>query len=133
MKTQALIVRSTMKLTLQHRNLPSIHELDSLIEDGILALQSRLQIDEASVRLEHHWESSPAYQVRVHLVTPGPDVLAQGQDHTIRAAITKALAELQRKVVNRADQQPRRARESSRELTGPRRPRALRRRPSIRP
>lgn len=110
-----------MKLTLRHLNLRSTHELDSLIEENILALQARVQIEEASVRLEHLREISPGYRVQVHLTTPGPDVFAGGEDHTIRAAVVKALAELEMKVGDRAERRLRRG------LGGLRRP-GLRRR-----
>lgn len=84
-----------MKLNVRHYNLRSTHAVDALIENGILALQPRLQIDEAHVRLECRTESSPAYGVRVHLVTPGPDVHAEGRDHTIQAAVRKVITQLE--------------------------------------
>lgn len=90
-----------MKLTVQHFDIRSTNVVDTLIEERILALQPRLQIDEANVRLEHRHEISPAFRVHVHLVTPGPDVLAEGRDHTIRAAIDKALAQLEYKIISR--------------------------------
>ena len=99
-----------MKLNVQHHNLRSTHELDSLIEERILALQPGLQIDEAKIRLECRWKESPAYRVAVHLVTPGPDVLAEGCDHTIRAAIAKAMADVKAKLGDRARKPLRRAR-----------------------
>jgi ribosome-associated translation inhibitor RaiA len=99
-----------MKLNVQHHNLRSTHELDSLIEERILALQPRLQIDEAKIRLECRWEESPAYRVAIHLVTPGPDVLAEGRDHTIRAAIAKAVADVEAKLGHRARKPLRRLR-----------------------
>jgi ribosome-associated translation inhibitor RaiA len=91
-----------MKLTVQHHHLRSSDELDSLIENRILALQPRLQIDEANVRLECHFQESPAFSVRVHLVTPGPDVVAESRDHTIRAAVIKVMAALEKKIGSRA-------------------------------
>ena len=90
-----------MKLTVQHFDIRSTQVVDALIEDRILALQPRLQIDEANVRLEHRREISPPFRVHVHLVTPGPDVLAHGQDHTIRAAIDKVMAQLEHKITGR--------------------------------
>lgn len=103
MNMQTLTQRANkMKLNVQHHNLRSTHELDSLIEDRILALQSRLQIDEANVRLECHFEASPAFGVRIHLVTPGPDVFAEGRDHTLRAAVRKAMAQIETKMGHRA-------------------------------
>ena len=90
-----------MKLTVQHRDTPSTATVDKLVEEGILALQPRLQIDEANVRLEHRGESSPAFRVAVHLVTPGPDVFAESEDHTLRAAVEKVLKQLRDKITDR--------------------------------
>src|SRR5512146_3164635 len=90
-----------MKLTLYHLNIRSTHEVDSLLEEGILSLEPRLQIDEAHVRLERQWELSPAYRVAIHIVTPVPDLQAEGRDHTIRAAIGKALADLEDRLQHR--------------------------------
>ena len=99
-----------MRLTLQHHNLRSTHELDSLIENRILALQLRVRIDEAHVRLECRFESSPPFGVRIHLVTPGPDVFAEGRDHTIHAAIHKALGEIESRLDHREAKRQQRAR-----------------------
>ena len=104
-----------MKLTVQHHHLRSSDELDSLIENRILALQPRLQIDEANVRLECRFEESPAFSVRVHLVTPGPDVFAERRDHTIRAAIEKVMADVEAKISNRFEKRRRRTRSSLQE------------------
>jgi hypothetical protein len=92
MTTERLLtICDTMKLTLQHIAIRSSYTFDSWIEDHILALQPRLQIDEATVRMVRQRAASPAYRVEVHLVTPGPDVLAEGDDHTLRAAVAKAM------------------------------------------
>lgn len=99
-----------MKLTLQHFDVRSTDVLDTLIEERILALQPSLQIDEASVRLERHRGISPAFCARIHLVTPGPDLLAEGRDHTLRAAIEKVLMQLELKVNERVTQRLKRIR-----------------------
>jgi ribosomal subunit interface protein len=99
-----------MKLNVQHHNLRSTHELDSLLEERIFKLEPRLQIDEACVRLECRWERSPAYRVAIHIVTPGPDLEAEGRDHTIRAAIGKAFLELEDRFRDREHKSNRRAR-----------------------
>lgn len=90
-----------MKLTLQHSSIRSTDPLDSWIEQRILELERFLRIDEACVRLAHHRDQSPPYEVAVHLVTPGPDVLATGRDHTVRAAFGKAMLELEERIANR--------------------------------
>lgn len=99
-----------MKLTIQHFEIRSTHALDSEVEERILSLQPRLQIDEANVRLEHQRELSPAYGVRVHLVTPGPDVVAEGHDHTLSAAMDKVMLELETKIGHRTTRRQERLR-----------------------
>jgi len=99
-----------MRLTVQHHNLRSTYELDSLLEERILDLQPRLQMDEARVRLERRWETSPAYRVAIYIVTPGPDLQAEGSDHTIRAAMGKALANLEGQIRHRERKPLRRVR-----------------------
>jgi len=90
-----------MKITLQHHNLRSIDELDTIVEEQIISFQPRLRIDEARVRLECRFDESPAFRVGIHLITPGPDVMAEGRDHTLRAAIHKAMSELEAKIGDR--------------------------------
>jgi ribosome-associated translation inhibitor RaiA len=113
-----------MKLTLQHFDIRSTDALDTFVEERIFALQPRLQIDEASVRLERHRGSSPAFRVQVHLVTPGPDVLAEGRDHTIRAALGKVLTELELKISGRALRRVRRLQGNLQSRAASRAPRA---------
>lgn len=91
-----------MKLNLQHLNLRSRDRLDSWVEEHILALDEARRIDEAHVRLECRFESSPPFAVRIHLVTPGPDLCAESRDHTIRAAFTKALRHLKAQIAIRS-------------------------------
>ncbi len=91
-----------MKLNLKHLNLRSTPALDAWVERQILALGSARQIDEAHVELARHAEHSPAYAVRVHLVTPGPDLRVEARDHTIRAAFTKGMAQLLHGLATRA-------------------------------
>ena len=101
-----------MKLNVQHHNLRSTHELDSLIEERIFKLESRLQIDEACVRVECLWEKSPAYRVAIHIATPGPDLEAEGRDHTVLAAIGKAFLDLEHRLRDREHKSMRRAQSS---------------------
>jgi ribosome-associated translation inhibitor RaiA len=96
---------TTMRLNLQHLNLRSLDSLDSWVEKQILALGQARQIDEANVRLVRLENASPAYQVNVHLVTPGPDVFAESRDHTLRAAFQKVMKQLRDKLTSRATKQ----------------------------
>lgn len=104
-----------MKLTVQHHQVRSTDELDSMIEERILELQSRLQIDEANVRIACHHETSPTFSVHIHLVTPGPDVLAEGRDHTLRAAIEKVMSGLEGRIGDRVERRRQRVRGNLRE------------------
>jgi ribosome-associated translation inhibitor RaiA len=91
-----------MKLNLRHVSLRSTHALDSWVEKQILALGEARQIDEANIELAHHAGSSPAYEARVHLVTPGPDLFAEARDQTIRAAFEKVMVQLRKGIADRA-------------------------------
>lgn len=108
-----------MKLTLQHQSIRSTSALDSWVESQIFSLRERMQIEEANVRLAHRPEASPPYEVNIHLVTPGPDVYAQGRDHTLRAALGKVLAELNDKIVGRTLRRVRRLRSNQHGRRGP--------------
>lgn len=91
-----------MRINLQHLNLPSVDALDAWVEKQIFALGRTRQIDEANIRLIRHEQGSPAYQVDIHLVTPGPDLFADGRDHTLRAAFAKVIAQLRGTITRRA-------------------------------
>jgi ribosome-associated translation inhibitor RaiA len=90
-----------MRLNLQHLNIRSLHSEDSWVEKQIFALGRTRQIDEANIRLIRLENASPAYRVNVHLVTPGPDVFAEGRDHTLRAAFAKVMAQLRTTITSR--------------------------------
>ena len=91
-----------MKLTVRHLDIRSTNVVDTLIEARILALQPRLHIEEANVQLEYNGKISPPFRVGLHLVVPGPDIIAEGRDHTIRAAIDKVMAEVKRRIAGKA-------------------------------
>jgi ribosome-associated translation inhibitor RaiA len=95
-------MNTTMRLNVQHQNIRSLATLDSWVEQHIFALGRARQIDEANVRLVRLENASPAYQVSVHLVTPGPDVFAESRDHTLRAAFAKVVAQLREQITSRA-------------------------------
>ena len=97
-----------MKLTIQHKNVRSTNELDSWVEEQIILLQPALQIDEANISLARDFDASPAFQVKAHLVTPGPDVLAEGCDHTLQAAFHKVMESLRDKIGGRATKRQKR-------------------------
>ena len=99
-----------MRINLQHLNLRSRDRLDHWVEEQILALGEARQIDEANVRLECHFETSPPFAARIHVVTPGPDVFAESRDHTLRAAFGRAMTQLREQITHRAAKPAQRAR-----------------------
>lgn len=92
----------SMRLNLQRLNVRPLDLVDAWVERQIRALASLRQIDEANVRLIRLAHASPAFQVHVHLVTPGPDVFAESRDHTLRAAFVKAMCLLRQQIASRA-------------------------------
>ena len=88
-----------MKLNLQHRHHQSSPAFIALLKEQLDLLQ--LRIDEARVLVERRLEASPAFRVAAHLVTPGPDVFAEGVDHTLRAALQKTIAQLEARIDHR--------------------------------
>lgn len=99
-----------MKLTVQYHNVRSTGGLETLVENLILALAPSLKIDQAIVRIEHSLDSSPAFRTSAHLITPGPDVIAEGRDHTLRAALEKLAAALRDRIEHRELKRQRRNR-----------------------
>jgi ribosome-associated translation inhibitor RaiA len=99
-----------MRLNVQHLNIRAPGELLPWVEKQILALGETRQIDEANIRLVRHEDASPAYQVNVHLVTPGPDVFVEARDHTVRGAFTKVMTELREQIALRASKRSERRR-----------------------
>ena len=90
-----------MKFNIIHLNVRSLQSLDSWVERQILSLGATRHIEEANIRLIRLRNESPAYQVNVHLVTPGPDVFGESRDHTLRAAFTKVMKQLQNEIARR--------------------------------
>jgi len=93
---------TAMRINLQHLNLRSRDRLDRWVEEQILVLGEARQIDEANVRLECRFESSPPFAVLIHLVTPGPDLFVESRDHTLRAAFEKVMKQLREQITSRA-------------------------------
>ena len=91
-----------MRLNVQRLNIRSLDVIDAWMEKQLRALGATRQIDEANVRLVRLLDASPAYQVHVHLVTPGPDVFAESRDHTLHAALAKAMTQLREQISSRA-------------------------------
>lgn len=99
-----------MKLTLRHIHHQPSPAFAALIARQLEALQNRLVIDEARVVIERRSEASPAFHISAHLVTPGPDVFAEADDHTLHAALKKTVEQLEGKIGQRIGKRARRLR-----------------------
>ncbi len=65
------------------------------VAERLAGIGERRRIDEAIVKVTRHAEGSPAWEIFIHLVTPGPDLAATTRDHTLAAAFSKNLLELE--------------------------------------
>ena len=79
-----------MKLTLTNLDHVASASLIAMLETELKSFEPDLQIDEAKVRMEHRATESPPFHVAIHLVTPGPDIIVEATDHTLRAAMLKS-------------------------------------------
>jgi ribosome-associated translation inhibitor RaiA len=100
-----------MKITINRLGVLVSKYPDRWIAARLAGIAARRQIDEAKVRIIRHRHLSPACEVSIHLVTPGPDLLATGSDHTMMAAFDKALAGLERTLADRSAKRERRLRD----------------------
>ncbi len=101
-------ISKAMKLTLTHRNHAPSESIVEMIDRELQSLQPELRIDEARVHLERSLTDSPPFSASFHLVTPGPDVIVQATDHTLRAALLKAVAAVRDKIDHRHQKRARR-------------------------
>ena len=99
--------RGVMKFILTHRHHQPSPSFTALIEQRLESLREALQIDEARVLIERRLEESPPFRVSAHLVTPGPDVLAEAVDHTLRAALGKLFGKLDERIEHRQEKRAR--------------------------
>lgn len=90
-----------MKLTIKHIHHSPSASFTALIEQHLDAIGKSLRIDEARVVIERRLEASPPFHISMHLVTPGPDVLAEAMDHTLRAALLKAVGQIELRLDHR--------------------------------
>lgn len=97
-----------MKIIVRHHLHEPSRSLSQMLETELEALRPSLQIDEARVLVERRPGASPEFHVAVHLVTPGPDVIADSVDHTLRAAVRKAFGSLENKIGHRTEKRRRR-------------------------
>lgn len=101
-----------MNLILQSNKVHGTRIIDRLIEDRLVNLATHQPVEEAVVRLREEQEASPRYSASIYLRIAGPDIHATACDHTLRVAVEKVLAAVERQVADR--QRRRRLRHRSR-------------------
>jgi ribosome-associated translation inhibitor RaiA len=87
-----------MKTTLRCLGLDTHATWQNLVMEQLHRLKSLTDIESAEVFLEQQRDSAPACRVRVLLVVPGPDFHAEAIDHTLAAALHKAVEDLARQI-----------------------------------
>jgi ribosome-associated translation inhibitor RaiA len=121
MRTIASILRSSpignerhsarvMKLTVQYRYHQPSQSFLTAVQQHLEGIAKIRRIDEARVLVEYREDHSPAFSVRVHLVTPGPDLVSEAMDHTLRAALRKAIGSIEAQLSQRELKRERRVR-----------------------
>ncbi len=107
-----------MKILAQYLNHEPSDSFTAHLEKELRGFTAIRRIDEARASLELRPEMSPPFRVALHLVTPGPDFMAEAVDHTLRAALGKAIEELHGKIEDRLANRKRRALRDQQELPG---------------
>jgi ribosome-associated translation inhibitor RaiA len=97
-----------MKLDFRLRGFKDQSGLHRLVQSQLGRLPNIRTVSEARVILERQRDATPAWTARAHLQVPGPDLLAEGRDHTVEAAWRKVMAALQHEVERRLDRRRRR-------------------------
>ena len=95
-------MKKTIRMNLQGFNIRSLDSLEAWLRQQISRIGGQRKIDAANIRLARFENCSPAYHVSMHLVAPGPDVFAESRDHTLRAALMKAVDKVRQTFAQRS-------------------------------
>ena len=91
-----------MRVKVEKFNIRDRGATDGWVAEQVARLGHARRIDAANIRIAHSRDESPAFEVKVHLETPGPDLFVESRDHTLRAAFAKAISTLRAKIASRA-------------------------------
>ena len=100
-----------MKTSLRYLGVYAQAAWNRLVQEQLSFLQKLTNIESAQVVLERQREDTPAFRAHVVLVVPGPDFHADAVDHTLAAALHKAVENLKGQI---------RVRQSKRRVRGKR-------------
>lgn len=90
-----------MKTSLRYLGLNAQAAWNRLVQEHLNLLQKLTDIESAQVVLERQREGTPAFRAHMVLVVPGPDFHADAVDHTLTAALHKAVENLKRQIQTR--------------------------------
>jgi ribosomal subunit interface protein len=90
-----------LDLTLVYRGLKAQPVWPALVETQLKRLKKLAAVISAKVTLEWQRGIKPAFRVLALLEVPGPDFHAEGRDHTLQAALLKAVKDLERQIRSR--------------------------------
>ena len=90
-----------MNIRLRRINGSTALKTTALLRERLLSLARLRKIDVAHVAMEREPETT-TFRVVAHLETPGPDIRAEGRDHTLYGAALRVVAQLQRHIRARA-------------------------------
>ena len=87
-----------MKLKIEYRHhLPS-DSFAGLVRQEINELNTCHRIEEASVFIERQPRATPPFRISLHLITSGPELTEEANDHTLRTALGKVIARVREKL-----------------------------------
>jgi hypothetical protein len=66
-----------------------------MIEQQMETLGRSFRADEVRIVVERRLEANPPFRVRAHFVTPGPEIIAEALDRTLRGALRKTVTQFE--------------------------------------
>ena len=103
-----------MKLDVRLKGWKSDARIRRFVQDQLECLPRIGFVSDAQVVLVHARQGGPAWTARAHLAVPGPDLKAEGRDHTFEAAWRKVMDALHGQLNDRASRRRHRHDESRR-------------------
>ena len=96
-----------MNLNITYSGCFRLASRESAIGKALEPFRELVRIDQAKVRVERLDEGEFPFRLNARLVTPGPDVMAEGRDYTFEAALHKLRQALNRVVRHRREKRAR--------------------------
>lgn len=97
-----------MNMQISYSGCFKLNSRETAISQVLETLRDNVRVDLAKVRVERSEDSAYPFRVNAHIVTPGPDVIAEGRDYTFEAALRKLKQGLMKAVQQRKEKRERR-------------------------